>query len=150
MPTAIKYVFRGTTIGFKGGSNSQEHSIVCTSKHPAKALLFAMECANEHPDDAVIYIAKMERIGHLKIEGNVLKKKEEELAFSIAPDDFYKLTEGYIHFRDMQKLLKELDFDIYELVRIDKLTELCSRIKKISTKDLEILMISLEKFIKKV
>ena len=150
MPTAIKYVFRGTTIGFKGGSNSQKHSIVCTSKHPAKALLFAMECANEHPDDAVVYIAKMEKVGHLKIEGNVIKKKEEEVAFAITPSDFYKLTEGYIHFKDMQKLLKEMGFDVNELVRIEKLTELCNRIKKISAGDLEKLVIRLKKFIKKL
>lgn len=149
MLSEIKFVFRGTTIGYEGGKHSQTLPVTCTTEHPAKALWFAMQCAAENPEIAVVYIAKMEKLAHLSILANVLKKKEEEVAFEIAPKEFYSLTEGYVHYKDLQKLLSGMGFDVYQLVRIDNLTELCSRTATISDKDLEKLVEDLEKFIKR-
>src|SRR6266571_7005016 len=99
------YVFRGTTINFEGGSSCQKCGYTPTTKHPVKATLFALECAQRYPEKAVIYIFKTERLKNIEPLGNVLKKHEEELAWPILPKDIYKLSEGYVHVINMKQVL---------------------------------------------
>ena len=77
MPIQTKYLFRGTTKDFEGGTNSKENKFTCTSRHPIIALFFAMDCARDYPDHAVVYITQFEKVRHLKAEPNVFKKIEQ-------------------------------------------------------------------------
>ena len=140
MPLQRKYLFRGTTIAYEGGTNSREHNFTCTTSHPVIGLLFAKECANRYPDQAVIYIARMDKVEHLIVEANVLKKMEQEYVVGVTPTEFYKYTEGYVRFRDLQKILKEIGMEVTEIVRKDKLSELCKSVKKVKVKEFETLI----------
>lgn len=150
MPAKAKVLFRGTTINFAGGNISKNFNLTCTTTHPAIALLFAMECANDYPDNAVIYIAKMETVGHLKMQPNVLKKIEQEVVLSVSPSEFFHLSEGYIYFRDFQRVLVEMGFEISEIVKTEKLSELCTKVEKITAKEMEMLMEEVKSLIKKI
>ncbi len=70
-----KYVFRGTTINHEGNRICREFRYTCTSKDPVKATLFAMECARNYPDFAVIYIALTQNLKGLTAHANWNKKK---------------------------------------------------------------------------
>jgi len=148
MPVKTEYLFRGTTKGFEGGTNSKENKFTCTSRHPVIALFFAMDCAREYPDDAVVYIAKIEDVQHLKAEPNVFKKIEQEFVVRVAPTEFYKHTVGYIHFKDLQEILKEIGFDVSQIVRKDNLTELCKNVKQLKAKQLETLIKQIQSVMK--
>jgi len=135
-----EYLFRGTTIGYEGGTTSQTYSFTCTSVHPIIALYFAMECSTCFPEQAVVYVANFENVKHHEAEANVLKKIEQECVLKVAPADFYPLTEGYIHYRDLQAILKEMGFDVTQVITKQNLTELCSKVPQLSPEEMESIM----------
>jgi len=149
MAAKDKYIFRGTTIGFKGGKNCHEHSYTCTSTHPVIALLFAMECANQYSAEAVVYVANIEKVRHLKKEPNVLKKVEKEYVVGVSPTEFIKYTEGYISCKELKEIIEQFGFDVSETVRKEKLTELCKGVRAINSKEIDILIDLIKKVIKK-
>lgn len=144
-----KYVFRGSTINFEGGISSKKYGYTCTTKHPVKATLFALECANHYPEQAVIYVAETKNLMHLKRTSNVLKKQEEELAWKILPKDFASLVEGYIHLGDIQKVLKTLGFDTYEIVGLDNLNRLCRETPPMSANKMRKFLQEIQPYLKK-
>jgi hypothetical protein len=93
MPSSKKpeFVFRGTTEGYPGGQNSIEIPYTCTSTHPLKALWFALECFQQNPDTACIYIARTENLKEISSGYNHFHKLESEIGFFIRPASFYPL-----------------------------------------------------------
>lgn len=144
------YLFRGTTLGYEGGTNCRTYNYTCTTRHPFIGLLFAMECAMRNPDEAVVYIAKLEKVTHLKAEPNVLKKIEQEFVIGVAPANFYPLTEGYIHYKELQEIFKDMGFEVTQIVRKDNLSELCSKVEQMTHKQFQNLMRQIWKVMKSV
>ncbi len=132
-----KYVFRGTTIKYKGNKNSIEIPYTCTSTHPVKALWFALECYPKNPETAVIYIAKLERLEDKKTSTNHFADLEDEIAFNIPPLSFYPYCMGYVHIFDFQGILKDFEIDGHNVVRKDNLTRLCAETRPISVNKIE-------------
>ena len=148
MSVKYKYIFRGTTVNFEGGHSSKKYHFTCTSQHPAIALLFAMVCAKEYPETSVIYVAVMEKVRHLITEPNVFKRQEQEVVFQVLPLEFCKLSEGYVHFSEMQQILSKMGYKVDEIMRIDKLSEFCAKVGKMSVKDIEKVVQEIKNMIK--
>lgn len=70
----------------------------------------------------------------------MFSKIEQEFVVGVAPTEFYEHSEGYIHFRDLQEILKEMGFDVSQIVRKDNLNELCKKVKPLKAKELKTLM----------
>lgn len=134
------YVFRGTTIGFPGGTNIQKLGYSCTTWNPIKATLFAIECARRHPETAVVYVIKTGNIAYLKPLGNVLKKYEEEVVWPILPKDLYKLSEGYVTIQNMLQALTKNGISVDGPVSLETLTRLCRECEKMTTAKIESLV----------
>lgn len=151
MPAARlpKYVFRGTTKDYPGGGNSIRMPYTCTSSHPVKALWFALECYQENPEDAGIYLALTENLKHISHGQNHFHKLENEIGFFIQPISFYTLCEGFIYLSDFQKVLTDLGIDAYNIVRKDNLTELCKSTPDLSSRNIESLVVGLRVYLKK-
>lgn len=108
----------GTTLNFEGGYISKKYHFTCASQHPVIALLFALVCAKEYPETSVIYVATMAKVGHLITEPNVFKTQEQEVVFQVSPLEFYKLSEGYVHFSEMKEILFKTGYRGDESMRI--------------------------------
>ena len=149
MKNIPKYVFRGTTINYEGGSSSQKCEYTCTTKHPVIAALFALLCAQEYPEQSVVYIFKTIKLKSLKPMGNVLKKHEEELAWPVLPKDMLELSEGYVDILDMKKVLNDFQVIVDPIVSVDNLTRLCKEATSMSDTEIETIVKALEALIKK-
>lgn len=103
----IKYVFRGTTLGWVGNKVLQLLPRTCTTSDPSIAYHFAYECSQER-EPAVIYIAKYENLKTFEVEVNILKFAEREVVFKLKPVDFYKYCDGYIMIKEMTQILNEI------------------------------------------
>jgi hypothetical protein len=145
----IGFVFRGTTKGYLGNEKSKSIPVTCTTSQPAIAILFAMQCANEFPDDAVVYIADFQKIKSQITEPNVLKKDEKEVAFSMQPKEFISQSEGFVSIRDLRKVLEEMNISLPLLVRMDNLTRSCREARRLSSKRIIELVSRLRPLIKK-
>jgi len=143
------FLFRGTTINYKGNNAAIAVPYTCTSRHPVKALWFALECVSKNPASAVVYLAKAERLLNFEPMGNWLESVEDEVAFRLKPLDFYPLTEGYIHTVDFQKVLFGLDIDTYKSVRKDNLTLLCENTEPLKESEIDLIVEKMEIFLKK-
>ena len=144
------YVFRGTTIGFKGNGTSVQYGITCTSRHPVKAFWFALECVQANRNTAVVYIAATGQLSNIESTANVLEEQEEEIAFFIPPQKFYPLCTGYVPWQDFQQVLQEMGRPANEIVGVDNLTRLCSETGSFSDLDVADLVRRLQQFIQPV
>ena len=144
-----KYIFRGTTIEFPGNPNCRNYGYSCTSRHPGKATLFALDCYRTNPDSAVVYVSLVENYRSYDITANVIEKKEDEVVYEMPPLEFYPLCLGYVPVREMQKVLNELGHPVYDIARYDNLSRLCDEIRQVSAKEIDKLVVSLEPYLKK-
>jgi hypothetical protein len=67
----------------------------------------------------------------------------------ILPKNFPSLTEGYVHLSDMQKVLKTLGFDTYEIVGLDNLNRLCRETPSISANKMRKFLQEVQPYLKK-
>lgn len=116
-----KYVFRGTTINYSGNPNSINVPYTSTSTHPVRALWFALECYQTHPDTSVVYVAKTDKLSGLEFGFNLLCDIEDEVSFFIQPTIFYPLCEGYVFISDFQHILKDFDIDANQSITKENL-----------------------------
>jgi len=145
-----KYVFRGTTINFPGGKAALSQGYTFTSAHPGKATLFAIECRQTFPNDAVIYIAETESLKGIEITYNFFAKEEHEIVFALLPVEFYKRAMGYVTLADMQDALAAVGHTVNHAARKDILLELCQTLNPISNEEIEALVKALIPNIKKL
>ena len=127
-----EFVFRGTTEEYPGGQNSIEMPYTCTSTHPLKALWFALECFQQNPERACVYIARTENLKDIPSGYNHLRKLESEIGFFIQPASFYPLCDGLIYVPDFQEILKSFGFHPYVVARIENLSQLCKETPRIA------------------
>ncbi len=149
MSEALEYVFRGTTISFKGSSFAQNEQMTSTTSNPIIALWFAKECLNKNPDKACVYLAKSDNLSGIQSEKNVLASIESEIGYKIAPTEFYKRTEGYFLVQDFQSVLTIEGFDCQDIVRIENLSRLCFETKNINPTQIKKIVQSLLPYLKK-
>jgi len=127
-----EFVFRGTTEEYPGGRNSIEMPYTCTSSHPLKALWFALECFQQNPDTACVYVARTENLKQIRSGYNHFHKLESEIGFFIQPTLFYPFCDGLIYVTDFQEILMSFGFQPYVVARIENLTQLCKETPKIT------------------
>lgn len=143
------YIFRGTTIDYRGNPAAIVVPYTCTSRHPVKALWFALECVTKNPATAVVYLAETQKLTALETMQNYLEAIEEEEAYRIKPEDFYSLCEGYIHIIDFQKILLNFGFNTYQSVRKDNLTLLCRSTPALNHDEISLIVEEMRKYLKK-
>jgi len=119
------FLFRGTTIGYLGSENARRVPYSCATTNPLKALLFALKCHRKYTAQAVVYIARIKHLQHLKPIFNCLESIEEEVAFPIPPSEFYIYCDGYIHVADFQMILRNRGVHLPEIVNTTNLSILC-------------------------
>lgn len=99
-----EYLFRGTTLYFKGNASSNRIPVTSTTSNPAKALMFALNASYVYRKQGVIYIAETSLIKSVaQEEANWFESYEEEIGFSIKPGDFQELCLGYITIETMKE-----------------------------------------------
>lgn len=138
-----KYVFRGTTLGYRGNYTSVQLPVTCTSTNPAKALAFALVLAHQGYTNVVVYIADTEKLALNAVteeSANFFEKIEDEKAWAIQPFYFYKLCDGNIFFDELRIQLASLGIKINNLVTIDNLTWALKQIQAIENSVIEQLM----------
>jgi hypothetical protein len=142
---AERYVFRGTTIGYKGNNAALTIPYTCTSTHPVKALLFALECMSQNPFTAVVYFAELKKLSGTNIIQNCLSSMEDEIAFEIKPEAFYPLCEGYVHVFDLQNIMNNLGIYTPYAVQKTNLSLLCQETPSLTQKDLVTIISAMRK-----
>jgi len=75
---------------------------------------------------------------------------EDEKGFIIKPVNFYTYCEGYIAASDLQKILKEAGWDVYQAVRRDNLSMICDETDQIKKDEIENLVKSIQPYLKNV
>jgi hypothetical protein len=144
-----KYVFRGTTLGFPGNAVMQRIPVTCTTSNPAIATLFALKISHKFGVPAVVYVAETNKLAHISTTPeNVLKKYEQEVAWTIKPIDFYTLCEGYVTVAEIQNVLSNLAIETCVLVFEDNLTNLLKQQAQIKPVITEQIVASLRPFLK--
>ena len=148
--TNYKFYFRGTTIGYPGNHHSQNLPVTCTSTNPIIALLFALECSSKNPLQAVVYIAKSEKLVEvITLPQNVLGEYEDEIPFSIKPVDFFSLCEGYVGVEDLKAALLAMGINCYYVVNNANLTMMCGQARRLNPNEIlklwELLLPNLKK-----
>lgn len=99
-----EYVFRGTTLGFKGNASSNRIPVTSTTSNPAKALIFALNANYAYKKQGIIYIAETSLIKSVaREEANWFESYEEEIGYSIKPGDFQELCLGYVTVETMKE-----------------------------------------------
>jgi hypothetical protein len=119
------FLFRGTTIGYPGSESARKVPYSCTTTNPIKALLFALECHRKYATQAVVYIADIKNLRHLKPIFNCLENMEEEVGFPIPPSEFYAYCEGHINIADFQMILRNRKMHPPGIVNTGNLSMLC-------------------------
>ena len=130
-------VFRGTTIDYPGNKAAQQIPSTSTSTHIVKALWFALECSNAYYDQSVIYLAYKNNFDDINCKYNCFSETEDEIGFEITPTEFYQRCEGYIHFSELQKVLKSFQIECNNVVRKENLNRICEETPKISIRKTE-------------
>jgi len=143
------FLFRGTTVGFKGNKAAISIPYTSTSTHPVKALWFGLECLPRNPGNAVIYLANMENLAHLKTMRNCLASVEDELAFGIRPEKFYPFCEGYVHVTEMQEVLRSFGIDGYQIVTRNNITSHCETTQTLSRGTIDLIVAEMRKKLRK-
>ncbi|HUB62534.1 MAG TPA: hypothetical protein VL978_17590 [Puia sp.] len=143
------FLFRGTTVGFKGNKAAITVPYTSTSTHPVKALWFGLECLPRNPSNAVIYLANIEDLAHLKTMQNFLASVEDELAFRIKPEKFYPFCEGYVHVTEMQGILGLFGIDGYQIVTKKNITFHCEVTPPLSRGTVDLIVAEMRKKLKK-
>jgi hypothetical protein len=132
-----EYIFRGTSRDFAGGSRAKEIPATCTTRNPAKAVLFAI-VALPYSFDAGIYYTKVSNLKEVEeLNPNVLSREEEERVFKILPKEYIKLCEGFIKLSEAQEALSEQNINTRIPVRLDSLTRECHEMKKMTTREIK-------------
>ena len=117
------YVFRGTTLGFKGGSSTNKLGVTPTTLNPAKAAIFAASAQTEYHTPGVIWICSMRKIEFARmVTGNVLENMEEEIAYSLPPAVFQDACEGFIPLYELVWELKKAGIYIPSKTRFHDLS----------------------------
>jgi hypothetical protein len=122
--TNPEFVFRGTTYRYPGNGGSQEVPYTCTSANPYKAALFAAFCRNHYPLP-VVYIAKTEQLRFPVLPEGSHCESEEEIAWKVAPLNFFSHTLGYITLDEMQDILRRNGFAIPATVSQPYISDMC-------------------------
>ena len=122
--TNPKFVFRGTSYQHPGNKGSQEVPYTCTSTNPYKAALFAAFCRNHYPLP-VIYIAQTDQLRFRILPEGSHGEIEEEIAWGVAPLNFYPHTLGYITLDEMQDILRRNGYVIPASVNRPYISEQC-------------------------
>jgi len=143
------FLFRGTTVRFKGNIAAIAIPYTSTSTHPVKALWFGLECLHRNPSNAVIYLANSEDLAHLETMQNFLSSLEDELAFRIRPEKFYPFCEGYIHVTEMQEILKPFGIDGYQIVTKKNITSHCELTPPLSHSTIDQIVAEMRKKLRK-
>ena len=144
-----QFLFRGTTIGYKGNSASLLLPRTCTSINPLKALWFALECRNYSINNAVVYLFDVQNLNNIETSQNFLGELESEVALTIKPEDFYPLCEGFIHTGDFQKIMTTFGFDTYYNVKKDTLSHLCEHTPSFDTATINAIIDEMRIYLKK-
>lgn len=143
------FLFRGTTVGFKGNKAAITIPYTSTSTHPVKALWFGLECLPRNPGNAVIYLANFEDLAHLYTMQNCLATVEDELAFGVKPENFYPFCEGYIHVTEMQEILGPFGIDGYQIVTKKNITSHCENTRPLSLGTIDLIVAEMRKKLRK-
>lgn len=144
-----RFLFRGTTLGFEGNYSSITLPRTSTSTNPIKALWFALECRSHSSVESVVYLCLPEKLIGIESSYNFFAKLEGEIAFSIKPEEFYPLCEGYIHLTDLQKIM--LQFGIPTNFRVEKgnLTAFCKETPDLNADTIRAIVDEIRKYLKK-
>lgn len=145
-----KYIFRGTTLGFRGNASSNRIPVTSTTSNPAKALMFALNAGYEHKKKGIIYIAETSLIkGVAREEANWFESYEEEIGFSMKPGDFQDLCTGYVTIETMKEGLIKAGVAFSLIVNPQNLSTKIAEIGILPTAQIEKVVKIIEKQIKK-
>jgi len=148
--TVIKYVFRGTTDGFRGNSTSNRIPITCTTHNPAKAFAFAINAQQTFRKKGIIYIADTAVIQSFTIvEANWFESYEEEIGFSVTPGDFQDRCLGFVTTNAMKAALLLVNVSIESNIHSQNLTAILEEIRVMHEDEIEQVVKALREQIKK-
>ncbi len=102
----VRYLYRGTTLGWPGNNVLQELRITCTTTDPLVATLFAVECRN-HGRPAIL-VARRDLFADLIAEDNFFSVIECAVNVRISPLEFAALAEAVLDVEDALTILREL------------------------------------------
>lgn len=144
---SYRFLFRGTTLGYKGNLSTLRIPRTSTSSHPVKAIWFALEC--RRLGQPVVYLFDTQRLQHFYFSVNCLHHLESEIAFDMTPEQFYLICEGYILCSDFQIIMKKFGIDTYHAVRKENLSQFCTEAPPINEETISAIVTEMRNYIKK-
>ena len=102
-----KYVFRGSSEGFRGNNTQNSLPATPTTPNPAKATIFAMDANYNYRKDGVIYVVECEKLKNIRVEKNWFSTPEDEIGFIMKPGDFQDLASYKVQVKTMKEVLKQ-------------------------------------------
>jgi hypothetical protein len=105
----VRYLYRGTTLGWPGDNVLQELRITCTTTDPLVATLFAVECRN-HGQPAIL-VARQELFDDLIADDNFFSVIECAVNVRMSPLEFAALAEAVLDVDNSLAILRELGFE---------------------------------------
>jgi hypothetical protein len=131
------YVFRGSVLGWPGGTRAQTFPATYTTANPAKAVLFAIAFSIYRHGHSVVLICPSSALKKIEdISPNNLAHLEEEIIFKMTPLEFEKRS-GYVKIAAAQQVLKNMGINTYENVSEDKINTYCKIIPVLSATQIE-------------
>jgi len=113
--SGVRALFRGTTLGFKGGKQTIKAAVTPTSSNPAVSTLYAIFNKNNHGGEAIVEIGKIKELTEF-IQGSGLLKHDREVMLKMLPEVFSKNSLS-ITADESFKILKEMGVDISKTVK---------------------------------
>ncbi len=80
---------------------------------------------------------------------NYLASIEDELAFGIKPENFYRFCEGYIHVTEMQEILRLIGIDGYQIVTKKNITTHCEATLLLTSGEIDEIVADMRKKLRK-
>jgi hypothetical protein len=129
-----KYVFRGTSEGFRGNITQNSLPVTPTTPNPAKAVLFAMAANYNYRKEGIIYVVETEILNNIEVEKNWFSTPEDEIGFVMRPGDFQDLALISVRVKPMKEVLR-LHHVTVDYGAITALTDQLVLIPNISSKN---------------
>jgi len=132
----LKYLFRGTTQGFKGGATAVKHSVTYTSTDPLKSVIFG-EVAKKK-GSPILLIGDMKNLKDIDIiPSNRLAEMEKEVILRIQPLNFVERA-AQLTLKESKSILKEMGIKVPENVNMSNLSETLKNTPDLTEKQIEI------------
>ncbi len=127
---SIKYLFRGTTRGFRGGGTAIRNGVSYTSMDPLKSVIFA-EMSKSKGSPVVHVMSEVEFNKIPRVAGNIFENVEKEVILRIQPVDFAERSLT-VTLDQAKKILKEMGFEIPSGVRQDNIQRILEKTKDLT------------------